>query len=260
MILAACSGSELASAVNDGAVVPGEVVVVDAGAEPRQQLRYDISDQTLNRVIETTTSLESRFGGEGTQIDPTTSAAAVEVTTRRDGDEFFVTLGALTADSGGGQDLDGSFDTRGLALTGSLNDRSTDPIVELLGAGVLRIRPLPEDEVGVGAIWHVDLVHDEVDADFVTRTTLTLREFTDGGAILDVAVEQFVETGALIPIGDEQWSVAEWDATATGFVDVRFDQYLPVDWQITATANQVLEFGDVIAELGNTSISSPDEG
>lgn len=234
-------------------VVPaasGEVVLLDAGAEPRQELRYTLTEGTEILSIAQSSSQSQSVDGElfagggppiGTVVDSLvtrtldgdlfvleseiTSAAAAEgtdpTTTALLEDAFAPSLGLTTIST---------VDDRGVVVeaeSGKTGDPTVDELVASLEGAT---NPFPTEAVGIGATWQVEIEQNALGLNVTNRATSVLREFTDGGVIIDVTIEQISnDLGNEVDLGGGIFvTVESWDISGSGFVEVAFDQVSPI--------------------------------
>ncbi|GAB3940674.1 hypothetical protein [Corynebacterium tapiri] len=107
--------------------------------------------------------------------------------------------------------------------------------------GVLPV--FPEEEVGVGATWGVD-VRVPGDANLLQSSTYVMRELNGNRAVLDVSIERRPSLGALNVTGvegeaGEELKVASTQSWSKGTIVVDLSQALPVNADIKTTTRVV---------------------
>ena len=134
-------------------------------------------------------------------------------------------------------------DDRGFVSAGSFDPTTDQEVNDLLGDVVNQSNPLPEEAVGVGAMWESDTIINDLGVPVITRTTTTLREFTDSGVILDVTINQFIEEpGAEADFGGVIGAIDVWDVTGGGEIELAFDRFTPVAATIDVEGEQLFRF------------------
>lgn len=234
------------AAESSGASV--EVVLLDAGAEPRQELRYTITDGT-----ETLTTLQVQSQSQSIDGTPTPEGPPVGIITDQEITVSSVDGGVLiesvVTDARVSDDTDpgiaslltnslepllgltttSTIDERGVASDGTVGETGDPGIDQLLGEFGDLSNPLPEEAVGVGAVWQVEIPLEATGLSVTNRVTSTLREFTENGVILDTEIEQISnDIGQQVDLGGVQAIVDDWTSTGQGFIEIAFDQVSPV--------------------------------
>ena len=235
------------------------VVLIDAGAEPRTELRFDLTDglETLNS--RQTQSITQSVGDE--VINPGPLQVIDSVTTlnvMRDGDVFVIdsVIDSIAAVEGTdptvidavNQALSASVGTATSAVIndrGLLGESSFDPsndelLDDLLAAQGEVANPLPLEAVGVGAIWENTQTIGifGIDVEQTTRTTLTA---IDANIItLDVTVTQTVPEGSTIDAQGQQLEVLAWESTSIGESQIDLTKVAPIRTTSQTTSDQTL--------------------
>lgn len=248
------AGAPAPDAKPDGAVASSrELPVVRlkyAGAEPRTTLRYTLKAgdaQWVEMVQQTTGSAED--------FDSIVSiAGAVSSVEQGRGTYSFVVTGSRGAGTAADTELNEivesstklivgavgvlEIDDRGRPLGSSLQLPPTAPqtppvIVDAIAEG-LRVLPvvLPEEAVGVGAVWSVERRSKRIGVTMTTTYTYTLNKINDGvleaGFVQDSsAPEQTVDIGVSLPEGYSPTRLSS-KGSGAGRVLVRLDRPLPM--------------------------------
>lgn len=267
-LLAACSQSvddaASSSATDTSVQIAGPAVrVLDFGAEPRQLLRYELGPGTESVQTESRQVFQPLLDGQVlAAAAPVSAIAELTVTRTTSEGRVGVITEVISAGPGEGTDpalnevLETRFaglvgtttqvvvDNRGFVEAATLDDRSAQAITDLLGDVIDRSNPFPDEAVGVGARWRVETEGDEGGIPTTTRTTSTVREFTPGGVIIDLEIDQVVEAiGEEIDLGGAKAIVERWDVSGTGTVEVAFGQFTPLTTEIRLEGSQLTSFG-----------------
>lgn len=254
------------------------ITVEDPGAEPRQALRLqleegDASEATMTMAM--STSMEANGeplpGGEIPAIQITIRNEVVEVddeagtfTTR------FSYAGADIVDDGtvdpqtaaamreGLSVLDGlagtaTLTSRGESVSSDFDvpedlDPSSRQMLEQVSQQVETLTvPLPEEEVGVGAIWRVETASSLGGIDTVLAVTYELKELDDTRYVLGVAYEQTAPPQEANFEGAPEGTVAtveEYLVTGDGEVSGDLAQILPASSIMAAGGDVKMQLED----------------
>jgi hypothetical protein len=214
-----------------------EVTLLDAGSEPRIEMRIAVPDGTSEvMVMEQEQSIGQELAGETLQ-DLTISSIIrqqIDVTVADGGFELAATV--LSAEAGPNADpataelLTGQLQSMVGVVTrtridefGNLvssqveNVDALDPASQqLMESGAQLSVPLPTEPVGVGAVWTV-VQPLEISGALTTQTSRYTVESIDGSVVtLAVATDQVVEPGAIIREQGLEIEVLSWTNTGTG--------------------------------------------
>ena len=224
--------TEAATTTVATSIVPVDAPVVallDAGAEPRRELRFALSDGTERTVATSTQTIEQLVQGvslvppqpietiSNVSVSRTVVEAGVEVTSEITGAEIGPATDPALADFIGSNfaELIGItttviVDDRGLVTAASTDPGADELVVDLLGDSLSQSTPLPAESVGVGASWVTETSLQDTGVSGVVRTTWTLSEFTSNGVILDLdVVQEIAEVGAVVDLDGVEATVEE---------------------------------------------------
>ena len=184
------------------------IVVIEPGAEPRQRVRYEPAPGLVERIetsakVRITNNFTNTVLQDGRRVAdyPTIiTRGRLEVTGRSpEGDALvsFATEDVHTLEDVVDPKLrravnaqlwryKGARGTWRLLPTGQIEDVKIEPPIEIPIKEMFV--QFPDADIGVGAIWQIE---SEITVDSVTwigKATYTLRELTDGQAVVDVSV------------------------------------------------------------------------
>ena len=239
------------------------VELLDAGVEPRQELRYTFAEGTETRTTLAVQTIAQSIDGTDAPASPSVGTITEEeITTTLDGD--VIQFESVVIDARASDDTDpsisglleaslgpiiglsasGTVDNLGAVAegeVGEVGDPTLDPILQ----GLANVsNPLPVEAVGVGAVWTTENPLDAVGLSVINRSTFTLREFTDNGFIADVVIEQLSsDVGQEVDLGGVFATVDAWDSTGTGVLEVALDRLAPVLAESTVDSFQAFTIG-----------------
>lgn len=243
------------------------VVLIDPGAEPRQELRIRPAEGAETLRITQTQSMVQTVGGQ--LINPgreviIDSVTAIDVS--HQSDLFVVKSVVESMDVAEGSDpataaqvqealqavvgiqTETVLNSRGLLGESTVSTSQLgEEFDELLGAASEISHPYPAEPVGVGAVWEtsasIDLLGFMVEQ--VTRTTVVA---IDGDRItLQVEAIQNVPAGTTSS-GEDNIVVQEWETLATGTMTIDATQVVPIESKSSTETRQVLEIDGVILD------------
>jgi hypothetical protein len=223
------------------------VTLLDPGAEPRQELRYRVTEGTTDAVTQRNQlTLAQDFGGQRQEVQVPASSVDVDYVVEEVADGGFTTVGTYGATQVEGDDAMAAETARlleqitGAQLVTEMTDRGAitatriegvddtgNPVFDqLLGSLVDSAAslafPFPEEAVGVGARWLVEAEVEISGLPIAARYEVTLAEL-DGdqvGADIEASLEFVpgpvvvqgmsaeVESGQLDGTGTVTWDLA----------------------------------------------------
>lgn len=261
------SGPEPTAPAADSAAGDTTVVLLDAGAEPRTELRLMIAPScgeitTFTQVQEVFQSLDGATtpsaGPIGNVIEMATSATP-------NGDDYDVRAEVISAAAAPdtppavAAGLDAQLASLvGLTTVTTMTDRGVQlpgttrveggealgPLRETVEAVAQTQSPLPVEAVGVGARWETVGVVD-VQGLMVTTTTTT-EVVAIEGTIVDLTVTgtQDVAIGSIMRVQGTSAEVTEWTSTTTGSITLDLATISPISSTAVTEASQGFLFDD----------------
>lgn len=275
---------------NDRELEVGEagVVLIDPGAEPRTQLRMAIAATcTEIATITTVQEVSQTIGGQampetgplGNVMEMATSATPV-------GDNYEIRAEVISATSTPdtppllAANIDAELEALvGLTSYATLTDRAVQVPgssrvegAEALGplAGAVESlnqsqSPLPEEAVGVGAVWETTSV---VEVEGIVLSTIATHEVVSiDGTIIELTVtgRQEVEPGSRMVTQGVSGDVVQWDVTSSGTTILDLATINPISATVITEGVQAFDFGaggdleqELFTQLETTS--QPDDG
>lgn len=243
------------------------VVLIDAGSEPRTELRFMLTAGTSELRMTQSQSISQTIDGlplaEG-EVQTINSVTSVTVTPN--GDLFVVDsiidsmAAAPDTDPAQAAILDAALsgsiglttqsiiDNRGLVDTASADNVNSEAVGELLDATSQTSSPLPAEPVGVGAVWETtqNIVLFGLDVEQITTSTITAIE---GNTVsLSTETVQNVEPGSVGDVQGQQLIVEFWESTSTGTVTLDLTEVSPVTSTASTVSRQGFEVGGALLE------------
>ncbi len=235
------------------------VEVLDAGAEPRQELRIQPPDGTTTMVLEQRQASAQTVDGAPLMDFDVTTITTADITVTAVAEGFEIVTEIIEAVPGPDTDptvagpmqtgLDAivgltstaRVDNTGQAISADLaGAENLDPSLEQMLSSLSGVTaPLPGEPVGVGARWQLTQPLDllGVEADQTAIYTLT---GIDGTTVsLDVEITQTVAPGSLLDQGGVQLEVIGWDVTGTGSMQWDLTSVVPVSDAVTVGVQQL---------------------
>lgn len=238
------------------------ITLLDPGAEPRQELRFDLADGTEETSTVGLQVIEQLVDGEAivppqpieTITDVSVSRRVVdggveivsEITDARLGDGTEPELAEFV--SSNFVDLIGVsttvlVDDRGFIARATTDAGASELVADLVGDAVNQSNPLPEEAIGVGGAWVSETSLEENGITIVVQTTSTVREFTEDGVILDVEmIQQVAELGEEVNLDGVEAVVDVWDVSGQGTVELDFTRFSPVALDMEVSGAQGFTF------------------
>jgi hypothetical protein len=248
-----------------------EVVLVEAGAEPRRELRAQIEPGTSeimivdqNHTIEFSAGVIAGPSGGSLPIELT---AAIQVS---DGGDGLRRVESEIIDIGAGEGLDpvlaegaasgltpliGSMtwvliDDRGQIMDHGVEappdlDPTVAATLDQAMTGAELAVPLPAEPVGIGAVWQVN---EQIESSgLIIDQTREFRLVGIEGNVLamDITVEQTVEAGETMETGEVPITVISWLATGAGTMEYDLTRVVP-HYVFTLEMDQELDHGSMI--------------
>lgn len=240
------------------APVDGPIVeLVDAGAEPRTELRLAIADGTMETMVtDMTQSISQEV--DGTPLSAVTTSVVTEtaiavatvdggfqlsseVTGMEAGPEADPAVVAAMEDAAAqmiGLITVATLDERGIVLDQQTSD-SGNPTVDQMVDSVAGISaPFPAEPVGVGATWTVTQVLDLAGVLTTQTATYTVVELDGSTLVLDATVAQSVEPDSKLVQGGISLDVLEWTNDGTGRLTIDLTKVTPSS-SMTSIGTQV---------------------
>jgi len=249
-----------------GYVFEDTVRLLDAGAEPRRELRFVIPDGTELLDIRQTQALDQTFdnqvitAGNSVTIDSTSELSA----TNADGfiaiDSTLVSMNLVessdpaTADAtdaalqaGVGIVTKSVMDDRGLIGLSDFAgaDGFTD---DLLEATAQISNPLPLEAVGVGAMWET-INEFELFGIVIEQVSITTVTSIDGDIVtLTSETSQIVEQGAVGVVDGQRITFELWETSGTATTTLDLTRLTPVSATSSVVTSQILDFGNGVLD------------
>ncbi len=249
-----------------GYVFEDTVRLLDAGAEPRRELRFVIPDGTELLDIRQTQALDQTFdnqvitAGNSVTIDSTSELSA----TNADGviaiDSTLLSMNLVessdptTADAtdaalqaGVGIVTKSVMDDRGLIGLSDFAgaDGFTD---ELLEATAQISNPLPAEAVGVGAMWET-INEFELFGIVIEQVSITTVTSIEGDIVtLTSETSQIVEQGAVGVVDGQQITFELWETSGTATTTLDLTRLTPVSATSSVVTSQILDFGNGVLD------------
>ena len=241
---------------------PPVLTVIDPGEEPRQELRFVLEDGTEVSSTTSTQIIEQLVDGEAivppqpietiteTSITRTVVDGGVEVV-------FEITDVALgdATDPELADFISANFaeligisttllvDDRGFVVRASAEAGANELVDDLLGEAFNQSNQLPAEPIGVGGAWVIESAAEDDGLTVLMQTILTVREFTEGGVVLNVEVVQDVaEVGEEINLDGVPAVVDVWDVAGDGTLEISFGQFSPIASDLVVDGAQGFTF------------------
>ena len=238
----------------DAALDAGEasVELLDAGSEPRRELRFNIA-LTCGEVSEMTQTQELSQVADGSPLPspgPISTITRLETSVMPSGDNYDVRAVVVSAEAAPGTDafIASTLDSQlslmvGLTSISTITNRGilVPDSVRVEGAGGLgemaplleglsqAQNPLPFEPVGLGAQW-VTRSAVEIEGLLVeTITTFELVDMNETLITLSVSGTQDVAIGGVMTMQGIRAEVTEWDITSTGSVTMDLATISPLE-------------------------------
>ncbi len=234
----------------------GTAVLLDPGAEPRSELRYQLGSGTFEMTVDSTQSISVEADGTSQSVDVPTTRFVVEMVTTPTS-EVGVTrvdfryLGAGLAEAGDvgmGAAIQDAFEPL-LGLTGWMLMDDTGKALDLGFEGMDALdpalassfsdferlgtelsAPLPREPVGIGARWQVLLRVPSQGLVMDQTVEYTLLERTDDGIVLAVDTDQTADPGPFTPPSLPAGTTADLialDGSGSGTMRLPLDGLVP---------------------------------
>lgn len=277
----------------EGSGAPAEaptIEVIDQGAEPRVELRYDIPDGVYGARMSQVQSLSQSIDGQlASEVADLETLMEIEVTSRVVDNGFEHTSTYLDIGMAEGTDpatasaaqaqfdelIGASFvatiDNRGIILgqqfvpsPDTAAGSASEAMLESIAGQNQFANVLPEAAMGIGGSWRQtqDLTLNGIDVTQVTVYTVTAIE----GSVITLSVEgqQLVEPGPIefpgLPAGVEV-SVDVWDVGTTGTVELDLSRPVPASEATVAGSQTLIGSGieefTLIQDLTNVTTITP---
>jgi hypothetical protein len=270
VLLAGCGGAEVDSAedpsVPDGVAAPSDARLIEAGEEPRHELRFrpEVGLTQSSTLVMTMTSATS-LGEDGFELEMRTEVEQVsEVTDVADNGEFSVTHTFTSFDLVAAEEtLDGMGDAfemlEGMQLTTTVSPtgevlrsdaefpETDDPMFDqMIGQVTDQLADnvaiaLPVEPVGVGAVWEVTIEQEVLGSTLAGHHRYTVVEVDDESVTLAVTTD--LDLGALAGEG------GSFEAESSGTVVLSLDRPMPLRSEMTQTQEMT-----VVDEAGGESV------
>lgn len=220
---------------------PARVTLVDAGAEPRQELRYRAAEGTTDAVTQRNElTLVQDFGGQRQEVQVPASSVDVDYVVEEVTDGGFTTVGTYGATQVEGDDAAAAETARlleqitGAQLVTEMTDRGAitatriegvddtgNPVFDqLLGSLVDSAAslafPFPEEAVGIGAQWLVETEVEISGLPITARYEVTLTELDGDQVVADIAAAlEFVPGPVVVQGTSAEVESGQLDGTGT---------------------------------------------
>lgn len=239
-----------------------QVTLLDAGEEPRQELRLvltqgqEIATSTTNQVVEQFVDGESLVPAQPVETisDLVLTRAVVgggveattEITGARSGpatDPELVDFLEATLTDLVGLTTTVVVDDRGVVSQANASEANNELANDLLSESINQSNPFPEEAVGVGGSWLTTSTVQEQGLITTLETTSTVREFTANGFVIDMTLVQRLEqVGEEVDLGGVFAVVDRWDIAGTGTAEFDFSQITPVRSTVSLAGTQAFTF------------------
>jgi hypothetical protein len=249
-----------------GVVFEDNVRLLDAGAEPRRELRFVISDGTEYLDIRQTQSLDQTFDGEViTAGNTVTIDSTTELIGMNSDDVIAIDSTLLTMDLVDTTDLATAEATNaalqggvGIVTKSIMDDRGLigqsdfaggdGAADELLEATSQIANPLPEEPVGVGAVWET-INEFELFGIVIEQVSVTTVAAIDGDVItLTTETSQIVEPGTVGVVEGQQITFELWDTSGTATTTMDLTRLTPISASSSVATSQILDFGNGVLD------------
>ena len=282
VVLAAPASAQ--SPVPAAAVAEGVVVtVVEAGAEPRAHLRYQLDQmgpQSMVMDMRSTMTMNMGFGSM-TQAMPTirTIMRISEVTPLAAGNARIafaldsmealpsqevepMVMNAIQAGLGQVGQMSGwiDVDSRGAYIDGNFELSGADPsLAELLSSMEDSMNqmtiPFPEEPVGQGARWTVDMAIDSGGMSLSQTATYELRSRNDEQVELAVSMTQAAGAQTIEQPGMPSVELTQYSGSGQGTTTVRFAEVVPTaEISIDVSTTTAMDMGEAMGGRIETSM------
>lgn len=265
-----------------------QVVLLDAGAEPRVELRFMIAascgeTMTIDQTQELTQTVDDfdlpSAGAVGTVVEMSNSASRVG-----DNYETQSVVTAAYASSGVAAEVAANMNAElarmvGLASFVTITDRGVQvpgtyrvegaealgPLQSAVEAISQVQAPLPVEAVGVGARWETTSVVDFEGAELMTVTEYLITDLDGTLVDLQVSATQTVEVGSRMNMQGFDVEITEWTGITTGETLMDLATISPIRSVSSTRAMQGLDLGAeglLLQEIASevTVFSEPDAG
>ena len=238
------------------------ITVLDPGAEPRQELRFDLADGTEETSTVGLQVIEQLVDGVAivppqpieTITDVSVSRRVVdggveivsEITDARLGEGTEPELADFV--SSNFVDLIGVsttvlVDDRGFVARATTDASTSELVSDLVGDAVNQSNPLPDEAIGVGGSWVSETSLEENGITIIVQTTSTVREFTEDGVILDIEmIQQVAELGEEVNLEGVPAVIDVWDVSGEGTIELDFTRFSPVALDMEVSGAQGFTF------------------
>lgn len=211
--------------------------LVDAGSEPRTDMRYDISDGLRETMVLTMLQVTQQVidGEEMPAIEPPETVLVTDLLVSRNADEYLVSAEYVDAYAQNGDPamldvvnaaldpligvtveyvIDDRGWTKGSATFGGAIDAVDPQTAQLMEQLSGYSSPVPREPVGVGAVWETDTV----DAQGIVQTSVFTVVAIEGSIVqLSTVVKQTVQPGEQVDFGTGvPAEILAWDVAGSG--------------------------------------------
>lgn len=244
-----------------------EVVLIDAGVEPRVPLRIDLAPTCTELLImEQTQELVQSIGGTemsnpgplGTIMRTRISARAVgsgnylvtsEIVDAEPAPSVPPELNAVIAEGLEavlGLRTSVEVTNRGLQVPGTMAIEGQDalgPFADTVEGLSQVVNPFPEEAVGIGAQWQTTSVIELEGLAVTTRTTNTITNIDGSIVTIDVVSDQSVPDDSVMEVPGGSAEVLQWDMSGVGTAVLDMQSIVPVMSEVETTGVQVFDLG-----------------
>lgn len=268
LLAAACSGSDDADA--DAVPATDPVTLLDAGQEPRVELRLAIDGPVTENVAFTQIQevIQLVDGEPAPSAGPLETITELRITTTPNDDGTFTVVTEVigaelgpTAPSetsllveGALADLVGTrsevqVSDRGVPLAGSLADVVDGQVAGQVLSELAEqaTNPYPAEPVGVGARWQVSSVIEVTGVDVEQLTEFTVVAIDGDRIEVTTTVEQFVAADAGMELADGVVAeITDWSFTGTGSATLNLGRAAPASSASVSEGTQSFNVDDVV--------------
>ncbi|MGH1493207.1 MAG: hypothetical protein ACRBK7_28055 [Acidimicrobiales bacterium] len=237
-----------------------ELVLLDAGAEPRTELRMDIPDGTTQTmVMEQQQTIVQEVGGQVLQEIETSTITKAELVTATVEGGYLITSTIVEAEAAPDSDpaiaaqmtaaLQASVgitsqvqvDYWGNLLSNEIGgteglDTTSNEVVQSTSQ---LSAPLPTDPVGVGARWELTQPLDLLGINTTQTTVYTLTAIDGPVLTLEAVISQTVEEGSTFEQGGMEIEVVSWLSTGEGNMQVDLSSMVPTSTAISSALQEL---------------------
>ncbi len=257
----ATTAEETTTSMAAPAIEEAMVTVLDAGAEPRSELRLDIADGTTQTmVMNQRQTLVQELGGEPIQDLEISIVTKQELVTNVIDGGYRVTGTVTSSEAGPDADpataaqvtaslqamvgvvTESEIDDRGNLITSQVDgtgglDATTQEMMQ--SAAQLSV-PLPDEAVGVGARWEITQPLLLAGVPTVQTSRYTLAAIDGSVVTLETESSQTVESGSTFEQGGVEIEVVSWTNNGTGTILIDLDLPVPTSTAISSAVQELL--------------------